>query len=292
MLHPIRLLLGRPATPPHLMRSNLQILTLAGLKPRLQTLALRCVISRDVWKKNELIPLQQNSLLSYEIEFRTCSIKQALNLDLEFTRGSSEKTFLTRCIWLPLYEESKHIVDKYLTDITYIHHVVHIPSVRDMVDELYQNLHSKIPVKLGHVSLLLGILASTTFFWTERDIATPIFSSAKEANDQATGWMKTALDVLEYSRRTRSDSIEDIQAMVIVCFVIFNIVGITSQPRSIFSMAISVAKRLSLHRIDHPDNTGLDVPSPDSVRAEIGRRVWWYLVATDWYGSLLLLSFF
>lgn len=188
-----------------------------------------------------------------------------------------------RCIWLPLYEESKHIVNKYLADITYIHHVVHIASVRTMVDELYQNLDKGNPIKLGQVSLLLAILTSTTFFWTERDTNTAIFSSAEEANGQATTWVKTTLDVLEYSRRTRSDSLEDIQAMVIVSFVICNIVGITSQVRYIFSMAISVARQLSLHRIDHPDNTGLDVPDPSSIRAEMGRRVWWYLVATDWY---------
>lgn len=178
------------------------------------------------------------------------------------------------------------MVDKYLTDITYIHHVVHIPSVRRLVGDLYQNLDHNGTVKLGHVSLLLAILASTTFFWTERDMHSPIFSSVKGANQQATQWMKHALEVLEYSRLKGSDSLEDIQAMIIVAFLITNLVGITSQAWYVFSTAITVARHLQLHRIDHPQNKRLGISRQDKIDTEIGRRVWWYLVATDWYVPL------
>lgn len=178
------------------------------------------------------------------------------------------------------------MVEKYLSDITYIHHVVHTPSVRRLVDELYQNLNHKGSVKLGHVSLLLAILASTTFFWTERDMHSPLFSSVKEANQQATMWMKHALEVLEYSRLKGSNSLEDIQATIIVAFLITNLVGITPQAWYVFSTAITVARHLQLHRIDHPQNTRLGKSRQDKIHTEIGRRVWWYLVATDWYVSL------
>lgn len=191
-----------------------------------------------------------------------------------------------RTIWLPLYEEAKQIVDKYLTEITYIHHVVHDPSVREMVDDLYKNLNNQRPIKIGQVSLLLAILSSTTFFWTERDMDTPLFTSVEKANGQFTIWMKLALEVLEYSRRTRSDSLEDVQATIIVCFAICNVVGITSQVRYLFYTANSVAWHLGLHRIDHPHNAESsehEFLAPKTVRAEIGRRVWWYLVASDWF---------
>lgn len=151
-----------------------------------------------------------------------------------------------------------------------------------MVDDLYRNLGEGKPVKIGHVSLLLGILASTTLLWTEHDMKIPLFSSVEEANKQSTEWMKVALEVLDYSRRMNFDSLEDVQGMIIVSFVIFNLMGLGSQARYLASTAIAVAKQLCLHRIDHPHNSNLDVPSPTSVRAEMGRRVWWYLVATDW----------
>ncbi|KAJ5175127.1 uncharacterized protein N7482_001004 [Penicillium canariense] len=190
-------------------------------------------------------------------------------------------------MWLPLHEESEQIVDKYLTDITYLHHVVHIPSVRVLVNELYENLSTKSPVKLGQVSLLLAMLASTAFFWTERDMHRLAFSSVADANELSKKWMAMSFEVLEYSRRTCSESIEDVQALIILAFLVCHIVGITSRARYLFSTATSIAWQLSLHRIDHRYNAKLDVPQSDSVKAEIGRRVWWYLVATDWQMSQL-----
>ena len=128
----------------------------------------------------------------------------------------------------------------------------------------------------------MAVLATTTTFWTERDMHHGIFCSVQEANSQSTQWMKLATEVLEYSRYKHLESLEDVQAMVILIFVTTNLVGIASQARHIVSSAISVAKELSMHRVDHPNNTGFDVPPPSSARAEIYRRVWWYLVATDW----------
>ena len=211
-----------------------------------------------------------------------CSAKKSIALSNARANGPFENKS-TKCVWLPLYEESKQVVDKCLAEITFQHHVVHIPSVRAIVDELYQSLDSENTVKLGQVSLLLAILASTAFFWTERDMNKPIFSSITEADSQSRIWMKTALEVLEYSRLTNSESLEDIQALIIVTFLVCNIVGITSQARYLFATATSTAWQLSLHRIDHPNNAGLDLPQSNSIRAEICRRVWWYLVSTDWY---------
>lgn len=187
-----------------------------------------------------------------------------------------------RCIWLPLHDEARILVEKYITEITFLHHVVHTPSVRTMIDELYCDLRESKPVKIGYVSLLLSILASTTSFWTERDMCNPIFPTVEEAVAQSTQWMRLAMEVVDYSRYKHFESIEDIQAMVILIFVTANIVGITSQARHMVSTAISFARELSLHRIDCPHNSNLDVPSPSSAKAEICRRVWWYLVATDW----------
>lgn len=187
-----------------------------------------------------------------------------------------------RCIWLPLHNEAKIILEKYIAEITFLHHVVHVPSVRTMVDELYCGLRESKPVKIGYVSLLLSILASTTSFWTERDMSNRIFSTVEEAVAQSVRWMRLAMEVIDYSRYKHFESIHDIQAMIIIFFVTTNIVGITSQAWHMISTAISFARQLSLHRIDYPDNSNLDMPSPSSVEAEICRRVWWYLVASDW----------
>jgi hypothetical protein len=193
-----------------------------------------------------------------------------------------------KCIWLPLQEEAQIIVEKYILELTHLHHVVHTPSLRTMLNDLYGCLKESKPLQIGQVSLLLAVLSITTTFWNENDMRHSMFPSTQEAHLQSTQWMKLAMEVLEYSRYKHLESLEDVQAMIILIFVTMNLVGIASQARQIISTAIFVARELSLHRIDHPDNSDFDVPPPSSARAEVCRRVWWYLVATDWQVLLML----
>ncbi|KAJ5090819.1 hypothetical protein N7532_009503 [Penicillium argentinense] len=225
-------------------------------------------------------PSSTHTLLPYDMELKACPIDSAAA-----DGPNTNQSTATRCCWLPLHEESRQIVDKYLTDITHLHHVVHAPSVRAAVDDIYSCLDRKDPIKLGYAALLLAIISSTTFFWTERDIDRPLFSSVEEANEQTPKWLRRTLELLEYSRRAGADSIEDVQASIIIGYLICNIVGITSQAHFWFGSATSIARQLSLHRIDHPENGDLDVPKPESVEAEVARRVWWNLVGTDWQFS-------
>jgi hypothetical protein len=176
-----------------------------------------------------------------------------------------------------------HIIDKYLVDITHLHHVVHAPSVRSLVRDIYYRLNQKSDPRLGDVCLLSAMITSTLFFWTERDTPEPLFVSAEAAHEKTSLWLETTLDLLDLSRRIGSSTIEEIQATIIVGFVICNMVGVSSQAFFWFSSAISIAWQLSLHRIDHPQNGDLNVPRPDSIKAEVARRVWWNLVGTDWY---------
>lgn len=133
----------------------------------------------------------------------------------------------------------------------------------------------------GHVALLLAIIASSTFSWTVLDLGV-IFPTVEEAQSQGTSWIKATLDILDYSRRVSAGSIEDIQAMVILSFSVCNIEGISPRYRNLISGAITIGRELELHRIDHPSNIVSKGPPHDSVEAEVGRRVWWYLAATDW----------
>ncbi|KAJ5980346.1 hypothetical protein N7481_007644 [Penicillium waksmanii] len=234
------------------------------------------------WLEGEIShPASTNCLVSYEIEFKTCSINIATSPSSFSNRGNTP----IRCIWLPLHEESMHIVDKYLVDITHLHHVVHAPSVRSLVRDIYYCLNQKSDPRLGDACLLSAMITSTLFFWTERDTPEPLFTSAEAAYEKTSLWLQRTLDLLDLSRRIGSGTIEEVQATIIVGFVICNMVGISSQAHFWFSSATSIAWQLSLHRIDHPQNGDLNVPRPDSVKAEVARRVWWNLVGTDWQFS-------
>lgn len=216
-----------------------------------------------------------------KIIFRKCPIREITKTTTYIYQNPSVPslpTELAKCIWLPLYEESKVLVEKYLRDITYIHHVIHSPSLRSLVHGLYKDLDQQIPLRPGQVALLLSVIATTTYWWSIRDDST-LFSSVAETNAQSALWVTALLDILDYSRRATSGSLEDIQAMIIGSFVLCNLEGTSLRYFDMVSTATMMARQLSLHRIDDPHCI---LAPPDSAQAEIGRRVWWYLVALDW----------
>lgn len=190
----------------------------------------------------------------------------------------------TKCIWLPDREETRILIDKYVTEITFIHHVVHGPSLRRLVDEVYDSLDHNSQINTGAIFLLLSLCAHVTYSWTGQDDATrQLFSHHTEANSQAIFWAKASFDVLDYSQRNAHISLECVQGLCILSLVMSNLEGISSRSRSCIARAIVMSRELGLHRLDYTHNATSGQPTHLSgVKAEVGRRVWWYLVATDW----------
>lgn len=213
--------------------------------------------------------------------FRTCPIQHIQ----EAQPYISQNAGLSRCVWLPQYPEAKILLGKFIQDIEHIHHVTHCPSLLTILDEVYECLNQQGQVKPGVMILLLSIFASSTNSWLQKDCERGLFSTSAEANSQTPMWIKATEDVLDIAHRTVRVSIEGIQGIIIVFFVLGNLEGISRRCRSLYSMAFVLARELGLHCLDHPSKTHLT----NSAESEIGRRVWWYLAASDWFVSARLL---
>jgi hypothetical protein len=185
----------------------------------------------------------------------------------------------SRCIWLPLLEEAQILLQKYLSDVDYIHHTTHAPSLPGILDEAYHNLQQCGCIKPGQVILILAVFASATHCWLPEDCNRGLFTSATEAKDQSVLWAKSALDVVDAVYRSPSAvTMEGCQGIIALSFVIASSEGFSRRCRALFTIALFIARELGLHRIDHPANAN----NASTVQAEVGRRVWWYLAATDW----------
>lgn len=192
----------------------------------------------------------------------------------------------TKCVWLPSPDEAEVLVRKYLADTSYTHHVVHGPSLCRLVAGVFEHLQlgfTSIPK--GILILLLAIFAAVTHSWTTYDDRLNMFSDCKEANTQSVFWIKLAFDVLGGVQKKSDISLECIQGLIILNGTIHNIEGISPRASATLSRAIAMSRELGLHRLDYNqhDSTSSFVPVFTGVKAEVGRRVWWHLVATDWY---------
>lgn len=190
---------------------------------------------------------------------------------------------VVKCIWLPHREEARIIFQKYITDVSYFHHVIHEPSFQSLIDDIYDAIEQKSGIHLGAILLLLSVCASAVYSWTPLDDARCMYASSTEANSQTTFWMKQALDVTNYANRISHMSLECVQGLMILFFTFCHLEGFSQRARSIISSTVLMATELSLHRIDCPNSSGVhESIRISTVRTEVGRRVWWYIVATDW----------
>ena len=191
----------------------------------------------------------------------------------------STKYELSRCVWLPQYAEAKILLEKFIQDIDHIHHVIHTPSLPSTLNEVYACLSQQTQVNPGNMILLLSMFASSTQAWVRRDCERGLFSTSTEANGQSLLWLKAVEDVLDIAHRTTCVSLEGLQGMIIASFAMANSEGFSRRCRSFWNMGLLLARELGLHCLDHPSNAN----AANSARTEIGRRVWWYCVASDWF---------
>ena len=212
--------------------------------------------------------------------FRTCSIQRIKEAQPYTSQNSFSSTGFepSRCVWLPEYPEAKVLISKYIQDIDYVHHVVHCPSLFTVLDDVYACLNQQGQVKPGTMILLLGLFANCTHSWVQQCCERGLFSTSIEANSQSSLWVKAIEDVLDIAHRTACVSIEGIRGIIIASFVVGTLEGVSRRCRSMYNMALLLARELGLHYLDHPSKAHLAY----SAQAEIGRRVFWYLVASDW----------
>jgi hypothetical protein len=156
--------------------------------------------------------LQQHKILSNKLVFKICPIAQITSAPAYINHSTTSFEPL-RCIWLPQYSEAKIFLEKYVQDINHVNHVVHTPSLPDMLSRAYTCL--SVPGSVtkpggGLIFLFLGIFASATNSWTHLDCDRGLFSACVEANAQAPLWVKALEDVLDIAHRTMGVSMEGI----------------------------------------------------------------------------------
>ena len=120
-------------------------------------------------------------------------------------------------------------------------------------------------------------LPGTVFIVRRVVCASGLFSTAAIANEQTSLWVKASEDVLDTACRSPKVSIEGVQGAIITGLIAAHLDGL-HRYRMLFAIAVALAQDLGLHRIDHQLNSSM----ANAAQAEIGRRVWWYLCASDW----------
>lgn len=187
-----------------------------------------------------------------------------------------------RPVSLPSRELALECLDLYEVDIDLVHPILHIPSVRDMIHAVYDELALGRPVDSGSMALVLVICACVSL-WELHDTfrLTPSNSSARPSEVLAT----QAMFAVDNAHVSSQSSIEAVQASILLCFHVCHLEGFSPHARGLYSRAFTMARGLGLHKIDAPTSVPRGSTQTDLIETEVGRKVWWHLAATDWYAT-------
>jgi hypothetical protein len=226
--------------------------------------------------------MQPDELPIDRVAFRVCPMQNLIETshNVSVEKSPSGKSWSRKVFWIPPYSEAKILFNKFWEHVEYIHHVFYSAALPAMLDRIYSQLSQKAHVKSGEMVLLLSIFASATRGWRDHDSRERgLFVTTAEAQVHASFWVEVAEDLLDIARRTTRVSIEGVQACVVLLFVPENLEAFWRRCRSLHAVGLILARELGLHCIDLPSKK---IYETNTIEAEIGRRVWWHLVATDW----------
>lgn len=207
-----------------------------------------------------------------------CSFQLVAEVEQFITGSSSSDPSII--FWLPEYSEAKVLLDKFIKDVEHMHHIVLVQSLPAILDRSYTALARQGQVKSGEMILLLSIFAAAMHSWSPEDCRIRgLFTTCVEPQRRSALWVKATEDLLDIAHRTTRIPIEGIQGIIIITFIAASYKGFSRRCWFLMNNALALAREIGLHCIDHPSNAG----AANTVEAEVGRRLWWYLVASDWY---------
>lgn len=225
-------------------------------------------LQRDPWLRTDTV----------NIAVRVASAKQIALLTSDPTLRELLLHKPTICCTLPPKEEAVLLLDYYKDHLEDLQHVLHIPTVQQHLNTFYTNLARGQPVNGTVLALLLSIFASASVVISLHSGSTASPFSQFDGAHLSAYWAEIALNMMKDRHNTSCDMLEDLQATIILGNLLLNIEGFSARVHSFFTITVSKARDLSLHKID---SAGSWAPR-DSIDTEVRRRVWWYLVTIDW----------
>ncbi|KAF2117185.1 hypothetical protein BDV96DRAFT_20015 [Lophiotrema nucula] len=240
-------------------------------------------LSEDVEQEShflENIGTREDSLLpclSKNLEFKISSVSEILKEDL---------TARTNQVSFPPYEAAEQLFQGYEGHLHHIVTILHIPTTRALMKGIYLRLGQCQPVAPGRAALILSIFALAAFFHQPSE-RSQVATTEDDTHRLSKALSRSVLDVLDYSRRSTSGSIHDIQAYIIMSLTLHHLDGFSARGRLLLATAAAIAKDLGLHRLDsgHGRKQQREINVRELIDREVKRRVFWYLAAMDWLMS-------
>ncbi|KAF4435240.1 hypothetical protein FACUT_7344 [Fusarium acutatum] len=210
---------------------------------------------------------------------------------MQATKYSVNDSFLKiiepRHIQLPPKWETMRLFQVYFKYLGHVQNIIYEPHARVLVNEAYDQIIN-ISATTGPrgLALILSVIALATILEPVDGELTTAIQILTERLGLFAAYIRMAMDCLEQHRRRADHTLENVQALILLSFGIHHTETFSPRYRVLLAEAIAVSHSLGLHVVDRVSvRQGHSKDDADPIRQEVKRRVWWYLVATDWASS-------
>lgn len=192
------------------------------------------------------------------------------------------------CAQLPPKEETLRLFQTYFEYIGQFQHILLESHCRDLIEDVYFNVsHVSATTAPRGAALVFSILAISVLLGPFDGSFESMLAVMRDRFTLSAVYIRAAMDCLDQARRRMDHTLENVQALIILFFLINHVESFSGRSCTLMAEAIAVARLLSLHQIDVPaGRRGQSNYENNPVVREVKRRVWWYLTATDWTSSL------
>lgn len=188
-------------------------------------------------------------------------------------------------VTFPVYRVASLLCESYESNVDHLCRILHKPTVRSLITTFYIRINESEPILPSEAALLLSIFAIAAYFYSYFD-GSEIVTTRQDAIHLSKTLSKGALDVLDYTRRNTSGTLEDVQATIIMSFVTWHLDGFSARGRLLSTAAMSIARELRLHRLDAAEESSAferETSVTFLINREVKRRVFWHIASTDWW---------
>ncbi|KAL4758932.1 Zn(II)2Cys6 transcription factor [Aspergillus foveolatus] len=164
--------------------------------------------------------------------------------------------------------------------------VLHIPSTRALMQQIYQNLLDGDEPYIAGLALVYAIFAGAALAWTT-ELLEALHATQDEAKTAFSTYSHLALSILDDRQHAVPSSTVTLQAITTLGYVLSHTDGFSQKVHTLRIRQLLVARSMQIHRLDTAKRREeRRLNGSNVIETEVQRRIWWHMVSSDWLLSL------
>jgi hypothetical protein len=159
-----------------------------------------------------------------------------------------------------------------------------------MMEETYQIILNEEKPPLANLFLIFTIFACAVLGWTP-ELLKKLNSSEAEVKAASTKYTHLVLSILDNDTQPLPSSTVVLEAMCSLVHLFVIMPNFLVKVSMLRIRCLLMARELSIHCLDTPQSQEKRILNGcNMIDVEVQRRIWWSMVASDWYKLNLLLT--